>query len=373
MWGVSAEKHEARHDVTQIWQQVPGCNRIDHPLQLRAAAQHDLIGPLRLGAGLVVGKANRNCGCVEIETVDAAANVDARPRDQNFDLWLPRQIGVDRAPGIKTEPDLRPASRSRLKRFIERQSLQGGHAHRVLHTALARAARLETIGRNVASVVKPPKIEAEEIEILAADQIRDVLAKLQGHALFPIVALALGTGMRRGEICALQWGDVDLDGACLRVSRSMEETADGLKPKSPKTRNGRRTISLPGSVVETLRAHRVQQLGRRLTLGLGRLGAADLVFTMPDGAPRSPDNLSRDWRRAVQALDLPRVMFHALRHSHASALIAAGLDVLTISRRLGHGSAAFTLNTYTHLFADKADAAAQAMDAAMGAGAGAKA
>jgi integrase len=243
-----------------------------------------------------------------------------------------------------------------------------GHAHRVLHTALARAARLETIGRNVASVVKPPKVEAEEVEILAAEQIGAVLVTLKDHALYPIVALALGTGARRGELCALRWGDVDLDGATVRVDRSMEETSGGLKAKAPKTRNGRRTINLPAGVVETLRAHRVQQLGQRLALGLGRPGADDLVFTMPDGATRSPDNLSRDWRRTVLALGLPPVMFHALRHSHASALIAAGLDAQTISRRLGHASAAFTLNTYTHLFANTADEAARAMDAAMGGG-----
>jgi integrase len=243
-----------------------------------------------------------------------------------------------------------------------------GHAHRVLHTALARAARLEIIGRNVASVVRPPKVDTEEVEILSAEQIGDVLSKLRGHTLYSIVALALGTGMRRGELCALRWSDVDLDGATVRVDRSIEETKEGLYAKAPKTRNGRRTISLPSSVVDTLRAHRVHQLGQRLTLGLGRLDPNDLVFTTPDGLPRSPDNLSRDWRRTVVTLDLPLVMFHALRHSHASALIAANLDVLTISRRLGHASAAFTLNTYTHLFADKTDAAAKAMDTAMGGG-----
>jgi integrase len=226
-----------------------------------------------------------------------------------------------------------------------------------------------SLSRNVASVVRPPKVEAEEVAILTAEQISDVLAKLKGRPLYPMVALAPGTGARRGELCALRWGDVDLDGATIRVDRTMEETKEGLRAKAPKTRNGHRTISLPASVVETLRAHRVHQLGQRLTLGLGRLDAGDLVFTMPDGAPRSPDNLSRDWRRTARVLDLPLVMFHALRHSHASAPIAAGLDVLTISRRLGHGSTAFTLNTYTHLFTDKADAAAQAMDAAMGGGA----
>jgi len=242
-----------------------------------------------------------------------------------------------------------------------------GHAHRVLHTALARAAQLELVGRNVASAVRPPKVDAEEIAILSADQIGEVLAKLAGHWLYPIASLALATGMRRGEICALRWGDVDA--ASLRVERSLEETAAGLRFKPPKTRHGWRTIGLPASAVEMLRAHRRDQLEQRLALGLGRLNDDDLVFARADASPLSPDNLSRDWRRAVLAFNLPRVSFHALRHSHVSALIAAGLDVVTISRRIGHANPAVTLSVYAHAFAgaNKDAAAALAIEAAMGA------
>jgi integrase len=139
-----------------------------------------------------------------------------------------------------------------------------------------------------------------------------------------------------------------------------------LRVKAPKSRHGRRTIMVPAAAAETLRAHRLRQIEQRLSLGQGRLGPDDLVFTMPDGRALSPDNLSRDWRRAVLARKLPQVMFHALRHSHASALIAAGVDVLTISRRLGHGTPAFTLTVYGHLFSDTDTAAARAIDAAMG-------
>ena len=241
-----------------------------------------------------------------------------------------------------------------------------GHAHRVLHAALARAANVEIIARNVAAVVRPPKVEAEEVQILTAPQIADVLTRLSGHPLQAIVTVAVGTGMRRGELCALRWDNVDLDGATIKVERSMEETKAGLRVKAPKSRHGRRTITIPGAATEALRAHRVRQIEHRLALGAGRLGPDDLVFTMPDGRPLSPDNLSRDWRRTVLALKLPAVMFHALRHSHASALIAAGLNVLAISRRLGHATPAFTLTVYGHLFSDTDAAAARAMDAAMG-------
>lgn len=240
-----------------------------------------------------------------------------------------------------------------------------GHAHRVLHSALARAAKLETLTRNVASVLTPPKVDAQEVEALTQSQIGEVLAKLQGHALYSIVAVAIGTGMRRGELCALQWRDVDLDQATIDVNRSMEETNAGLRMKAPKSRHGRRKITLPGHAVETLRTHRIRQIELRLALGAGRLKPDDLVFSTEAGQPLHPDRLSQQWRRVAASLGLPPVTFHAFRHSHASALISAGLDILTISRRLGHGSPGITLSTYAHKFKNTDGGAAEAMDAAM--------
>jgi integrase len=240
-----------------------------------------------------------------------------------------------------------------------------GHARRVLHRGLERAMRLELTSRNVANVVPAPRVEAGEPEILTAEQITDVLTKLANHPLHPIVVLALGTGMRRGEICGLAWGCVDVDGATLRVERSLEETEGGLRLKSPKTRHGRRTISLPGNVIDVLREHRRRQVELRLQLGLGRPGANDLVFTLFDGSPYPPDKLSRDWLRITTSRKLPRVMFHALRHSHVSALIAAGLDVVTVSQRIGHASPAITLRVYAHKFSSSDAAAARAIEAVM--------
>jgi integrase len=237
-----------------------------------------------------------------------------------------------------------------------------GHAHRVLHRALQRALESEVLARNVASVRRPPKVQDEEIEILTAEQIDLVLTTLEGHPLYAITALALATGMRRGELLALRLCDVDLDAATLRVERSLEETAKGLRFKPPKTKHGRRTISLPASAVSVLRVHWRQQLESRLGLGLGKPEPETLIFSNPDGSPLSPDNLSRDWRRACRLLGLPMVMFHALRHTHASALIAKGLDVVQISRRLGHGSPVITLRTYGHLFATLDSAAAVAIE-----------
>src|ERR1044072_7713874 len=103
----------------------------------------------------------------------------------------------------------------------------------------------------------------------------------------------------------------------------------------------------------------------RLALGMGRTAHQALLLSTLDGSPMSPNNLSRDWRRACTPLVLPRVTLHALRHTHASALIAAGVDVVQISRRLGHGSPVITLSTYAHLFGTVDSAAASAIDSVL--------
>jgi integrase len=243
------------------------------------------------------------------------------------------------------------------------------HCHRLLHRVLDHAVRLEVIGRNVASIVSPPKIGRVEIQILTAEQINAVLARLADHSLLPIVSMALGTGMRRGELCGLAWGAVELDKALVRVERSMEQTRAGLRFKSPKTASGRRVVSLPQGTVEMLRAHRVRQMEWRLKLGAPRLADDDLVFAKADGSPYRPDDLSRDWGMVGRRMGLPRIPFHALRHTHASALIAAGLDVVSVSKRLGHASPTITLNVYSHLF-DRSDTrAAAAIDTILGRGA----
>jgi integrase len=240
-----------------------------------------------------------------------------------------------------------------------------GHAHRVLHRALARAVKAEVVARNVASVISPPKIDEHEAEILTADLIGPVIEALQGHWLQPIGVLALATGMRRGEILATPWSAVDLDKASIQITRSLEQTRAGIKFKLPKTKTSRRVVALPPTAIEALRNHRRQQLEMRLALGQGRPDGDTLVFSNIEGAPIPPNNLSRDWARFVKARKLPAVSFHALRHTHVSALISAGVDVLTVSRRIGHANAAITLRVYGHLFEQDDGRAVDAIETAL--------
>jgi len=156
------------------------------------------------------------------------------------------------------------------------------------------------------------------------------------------------------------------DGARIRVEQSLEETKSGLRFKPPKTKYGRRTIALASSVVAELRLHWKRQQEQRLRLGTGKIPDDGLALPRWDGSPRSPNSVTKEWIRAVRELKLPSISLHALRHTHASQLIASGMDVLTISRRLGHGSPTITLGVYGHLFSNTDERAAQIIEAAFG-------
>ena len=124
-------------------------------------------------------------------------------------------------------------------------------------------------------------------------------------------------------------------------------------------------MTLPAFTVAALRDHRRQTLEIRLQLGIGALPGDTPVFGDIEGDWPTPHSITKSWRRAAESRGLPKSTFHSLRHSHASALIAAGIDVVTVSRRLGHASPALTLSTYSHLFTNTDDQAAAVIDAAL--------
>jgi integrase len=186
--------------------------------------------------------------------------------------------------------------------------------------------------------------------------------------MYPKAITSLFTGLRRGELLALRWNRVDLDSADKRIEvrETLEETkTGGVRFKVPKTKNSTRDISLPDIVVEALRDHRKQQLEMRFALGLGKLPDDALLFPKLDGSPQSPRAFSKQWEDVATSIGLPEITFHALRHTHASHLIDAGIDVVKISRRLGHASPAITLRVYAHLFRKRDDKSSAAINAAV--------
>ena len=220
--------------------------------------------------------------------------------------------------------------------------------------------------KNVASTERPPKVDHEdEIQIVEEHRLKEMLDKLRARAIYPKVILSLFAGLRRGELLALRWCHINLDRKVLQVREALEETkAHGVQVKAPKSRAGRRDISLPDIVVDALREHRKAQLELRFRLGLGKCDN-DFLFPTLEGTLPSPRAFSAEWADVAASIGMPDITFHALRHTHASALIDAGVDIVTISKRLGHSSPNITLKVYAHLFREKDDKASAAINDAL--------
>ena len=268
--------------------------------------------------------------------------------------------------GTKPIAQIRGGDLNRAYRRVVDQGLSmrtARHVHMLARRVFLHALKVGDIKRDPTVEIDAPKAPRKEALALRTEEIAKMLAGLQG-IMRTIAVVGLGTGIRRGELCALRWVDVDLKAGTLAVKRSYEETrGGGLRLKEPKTAAGRRTISLAPSVVTCLQEHRKQQLEHRMRLGQGRQADAALVFPGDEDQPWKPDLLTNAFGRAMASIGLPHRL-HSLRHTHASALIASGMDILTISRRLGHTSAALTLGVYGHLISSK-DGAAAAIEAVL--------
>jgi integrase len=234
------------------------------------------------------------------------------------------------------------------------------HHHRILREALQQAVRWRLLTINPADGTEPPRPRAKEMSILTPEQSSALIEGSRGHRLHLPIVLALGAGLRKGEIFGLQWKDIDFTSGIAHIRRSLEPAASGPHFKEPKTAKGRRSIALPSFALEALRQHRVQQAELRLQIGPD-YNDLDLVCCLPDGRP-VVYNLVRDFQALLKRLGLPKVRFHDLRHSHASLLLAQGIHPKVVSERLGHSQVGITLDTYSHLLPNLQQEAAAKLD-----------
>jgi integrase len=238
------------------------------------------------------------------------------------------------------------------------------HHHRVLRKALAQAVRWNLIVANPADRVEPPRVRTEEVQPIDEVAAAWLIEVSQGTRLYLPIILAVFTGMRRGEILALRWQDIELDAGYLQVRRTVEETKTAVTFKEPKSRKGRRMISLTPTVVEALRGQRTEQEQRRSFLGAAYLDT-DLVCCREDGELWKPAAFDSAYRQLLKRRKLDGPTFHGLRHSHASHLLRSGVDPKVISERLGHSKVAFTLDKYVHLLPGMQEEAARRIEDAM--------
>jgi integrase len=232
----------------------------------------------------------------------------------------------------------------------------------VLRNALNKAVRWGLVGRNVASLVDPPRIPSHDVRVLSPGETKRLLDAARGEPIEALVVLAVSTGLRMGEALALQWTDIDLERRQLRVMKSLQRVrGQGQVLLETKTRRSRRNIVLPVKTAEALRNLRLDQHEVRRSAGIGwhDLGFA---FTTHTGRPLDQRDVLRSFRRILRKAKLPTMRFHDLRHSCASLLLAEGISPRVVMETLGHSRIAVTMDTYTHVMPALQQDAADAMD-----------
>jgi integrase len=226
-----------------------------------------------------------------------------------------------------------------------RKSVRNVHA--IMHKALRDAMRKDLVIRNVADAAdapRQPRPGENEMKTWTAEQVKAFFAAIKDHRLAVAYTLAVATGMRRGEVLGLRWGDLDLSKRRLVVAHTILSVNYKITEGTPKTVRGRRSMVLDDETVKLLTEYRKLHPPTEHRTALGR----DLVFTRDDGGPIHPDYFSQTFERTVKKLHLPRIRLHDLRHTNATLGLAAGIPVKVISERLGHATTSFTQDVYIH-------------------------
>jgi len=237
--------------------------------------------------------------------------------------------------------------------------------HVAIHKALKNAVRINQINRNVADAVDKPKIHRPEMHPMTdTDLSRFLEAAKQGH-YYALFYTYLFTGMRRSELLAVRWCDVDLLGMQISVSRTMQYI-NGVKNrvtfKEPKSKTSRRLIALSPSTVSILGEHRKAQERMRESLDLPPITDSDLVFSHWDGRPLLPDSITHAWVKLVRKCGLKGIRLHDTRHTHATIMLKQGVHPKVVQERLGHSTISTTLDTYSHVAPGLQQAAARGFD-----------
>lgn len=238
--------------------------------------------------------------------------------------------------------------------------------HAVLRAMLNHAMREELVARNVARLVQPPTPDRGESRPWTDVEARGFLTTTRAHRLHALFVVALGLGLRRGELLGLRWLDVDFTTGQLRVWHTLQRVrGDGVVYGPPKSRRSRRVLTMPAVVVAALRQHALQQNADRATAGPAWTDTG-LVFTTATGRHVEPRNLNTTFSRLVARACVRPIRFHDLRHTCATLLLSRGVSPRMVMDILGHSQIAVTMNTYGHVIPAMQQEAAGHMDAALG-------
>lgn len=278
-------------------------------------------------------------------------------------------VRVHLVPGLGNVPltQLKPEHLQRLYTAKLNNGLSAGtvkYLHTVLHKALQTAMKWGSVSRNVADGVDVPRTRRAEMQTWNEDEMACFLEAARKTPYFALFHTALFTGMRRSELLALRWSDVDSIYSQIYINRSLHHLQDSSYVfTQPKSESSRRTIALSPSAILVLQDHYEKRKLERAMLGIP-LEDDDLVFSILKGKPLRPNTVSRAWTMLAARAGVKVIRFHDARHTHASLMLKQGTHPKIVQERLGHASIQITLDTYSHVVPGLQEAAAARFDEA---------
>lgn len=236
------------------------------------------------------------------------------------------------------------------------------YIHTCLHKALSGALKMGLIIRNPADAVEAPKQNHHEMHIMSEIDMHIFLEMAKSTPYYALFYTALFTGLRRSEILALRWSDVDLLLCELFISRTIHQLHNReIFYGQPKTGKSKRSVSLSPSNAIVLREHKEAQEKLKQSLGT-KISDDDLIFCKYDGKPYLPDSITHAWSNLAHKSGLNGIRLHDARHTHASLMLKQGVHPKIVQERLGHASIQITLDTYSHVVPGLQQAAAKGFD-----------
>ena len=221
------------------------------------------------------------------------------------------------------------------------------YTHSVLRSAMRQAIRWRLLAEDPTNGAQLPRQQRPELRVLTAEQSRLFLEAAMQTPYGPVFAVALTTAARPSEYLALKWHDINWERGTVSIARTLEKVSGGWRFAETKRARSRRVIKLQGWVLELLR--NLSAKTNPKSAGRGSLGMADLIFTTPPGRPIDSDELAKKFKSILEQVGLPIIRLYDLRHTGATLALAAGVPPKVVSEQLGHASAAFTLDIYSHV------------------------